>query len=295
MSDVTAFLSEVRASVEARLDLMVPAEDVPPTRLHAAVRWSLFAGGKRVRPALVIASGRTFGADDEKLLTTAAASELIHTYSLVHDDLPSMDNDDLRRGRATCHKRFNEATAILAGDVMQTLAFSSIAGDESLTSKLRVRLISRIADASGTPRGMVSGQQLDLDAEGATITLANLENIHRQKTGALITASATAGAMIGGASDEEIAIIEEYARELGLLFQLTDDILDVTQATDTLGKTAGKDAATEKATYPSLVGIEETRRLAEEFRTRATEALDRMNRDTALLRGLLEMVANRKS
>lgn len=295
MSDVTAFLSEVRASVEARLDLMVPAEDVPPTRLHAAVRWSLFAGGKRVRPALVIASGRTFGADDEKLLTTAAASELIHTYSLVHDDLPSMDNDDLRRGRATCHKRFNEATAILAGDVMQTLAFSSIAGDESLTSKLRVRLISRIADASGTPRGMVSGQQLDLDAEGATITLADLENIHRKKTGALITASATAGAMIGGASDEEIAIIEEYARELGLLFQLTDDILDVTQATDTLGKTAGKDAATEKATYPSLVGIEETRRLAEEFRTRATEALDRMNRDTALLRGLLEMVANRKS
>jgi geranylgeranyl diphosphate synthase type II len=295
MPEIAVFLREVKASVEARLDEIAPPADVPPMRLHEAVRWSLFAGGKRVRPALVVASGRTFGADDEKLLSTAAAIELIHTYSLVHDDLPSMDNDDLRRGVATCHKQFDEATAILAGDVMQTLAFGAIADDESLTSDLRIRLISMLADASGTPSGMVSGQQLDLDAEGAEITITELENIHRQKTGALITASAKAGAMIGGASDYEIAIIEEYAQALGLLFQLTDDILDVTQATETLGKTAGKDAATEKATYPSIIGLDETRRLANELETTAIEALGRVGSDTKLLKRLLEIVANRKS
>jgi geranylgeranyl pyrophosphate synthase len=293
MSEIAAFLSEVKAGVDARLDAILPAGDVPPLRLHEAVRWSLFAGGKRVRPALLIASGRTFGAEDDRLLTTAAAIELIHTYSLVHDDLPSMDDDDLRRGRATCHKQFGEATAILAGDVMQTLAFSAIAGDESLAPQLRVQLISAIADASGTPNGMVSGQQLDLDAEGAGISISELENIHRQKTGALISASAKAGAMIGGASGDEMAAIEKYARALGLLFQVTDDLLDVTQVTETLGKTAGKDAVADKATYPSLVGMDETRALAERLKVTAGEALNRLDRDTSLLAGLVEMVANR--
>ena len=195
MPEIAAFLIDVKAAVERRLDEIVPGAEVPPSRLHEAVRWSLFAGGKRVRPALVMASGRTFGAADEDLLTTAAAIELIHTYSLVHDDLPSMYDDDLRRGRATCHKKFDEATAILAGDVMQTMAFGAIAGDESLTPDLRARLIAMIAAAAGTPNGMVSGQQLDLDAEGAKIGVGDLENIHHQKTGAIITASARAGAM----------------------------------------------------------------------------------------------------
>jgi len=295
MPEIAAFLSEVKASVDARLDEIVPSAEVPPTRLHEAVRWSLFAGGKRVRPALVIACGRAFGADDEKLITTAAAIELIHTYSLVHDDLPSMDDDDLRRGRATCHKKFGEATAILAGDVMQTLAFGAIAGDVAISPELRVMLIELISEAAGTPTGMVSGQQLDLDAEGAEITTNELENIHRQKTGALITASAVAGAIIGGASNVKIAAVEDYARSLGLLFQMTDDILDVTQGTETLGKTAGKDAAMQKATYPSIVGLDATRRLANDLETTAIEALGRVDRDTNLLKRLLEIVANRKS
>jgi len=295
MPEIAAFLSKVKASVDARLDEIVPSSEVPPTRLHEAVRWSLFAGGKRVRPALVIACGRAFGADDEKLITTAAAIELIHTYSLVHDDLPSMDDDDLRRGRATCHKKFGEATAILAGDVMQTLAFGAIARDVAISPEFRVRLIELISKAAGTPTGMVSGQQLDLDAEGAETTTNELENIHRQKTGALITASAVAGAIIGGSSDVEVAAVEDYARALGLLFQMTDDILDVTQGTETLGKTAGKDAAAEKTTYPSLIGLEETRRLADELRTTAAAALGRLDPDTTLLKGLLHQVAKRKS
>ena len=295
MPEIAAFLSEVKASVDARLDEIVPSAEVPPTRLHEAVRWSLFAGGKRVRPALVIACGRAFGAEDENLITTAAAIELIHTYSLVHDDLPSMDDDDLRRGRATCHKKFGEATAILAGDVMQTLAFGAIAGDVAISPELRVMLIELISEAAGTPTGMVSGQQLDLDAEGAEITTNELENIHRQKTGALITASAVAGAIIGGASNVKIAAVEDYARSLGLLFQMTDDILDVTQGTETLGKTAGKDAAMQKATYPSIVGLDATRRLANDLETTAIEALGRVDRDTNLLKRLLEIVANRKS
>ena len=293
MPRTIAFLEEIKAAVEARLDSIVPSSGTAPTRLHEAVRWSLFGGGKRVRPALVIATGRTFGAGDERLITTAAAIEMIHTYSLVHDDLPSMDDDDLRRGRATCHKKFDEATAILAGDVMQTLAFGAVAGDDSLTADVRVKLVALIAGASGTPTGMVSGQQLDLGAEGAEIKIDELENIHRQKTGALITASAVAGATIGGADDPELSAIENYASALGLLFQVTDDLLDVTQATEMLGKTAGKDAAAEKATYPSLVGVKETRVLAERLKVTAADALRRLDRDTSLLAGLVEMVANR--
>ncbi|HTH50530.1 MAG TPA: farnesyl diphosphate synthase [Pyrinomonadaceae bacterium] len=295
MTDIAAFLNEVRRSVDARLDAIVPVAEVPPTRLHEAIRWSLFAGGKRVRPALVIAAGRTFGAQDEKLLDTAAAIELIHTYSLVHDDLPSMDDDDLRRGRATCHRKFDEATAILAGDVMQTIAFKTIAEDEGLDSTLRVKLIAMIADSSGTPRGMVSGQQFDLDAEGAENTIDELENIHRQKTGALISVSAKAGAIIGGANDRELAGVDEYSRALGLLFQVTDDLLDVTQPTEKLGKTAGKDVTAKKATYPGLLGVDQTRRLADELRAAATRALSSLNPDTTLLAGLVEMVASRTS
>jgi len=293
MPDISLFLSEVKHSVEGILDRIIPAAEVPPAMLHEAVRWSVFGGGKRVRPALVFAAGRAFGADGEKLLKTAAAIELIHTYSLVHDDLPAMDDDDLRRGRATCHRQFGEATAILAGDVMQTLAFHTLAADEQLDPQTRVRLITLIAESSGTPAGMVSGQQLDLAAEGTATTLTELENIHRQKTGALIDASLKAGAIIGGASEAEIEIIEAYASSTGLLFQVTDDLLDVTQSSETLGKTAGKDAAASKATYPGLLGLDETRRLAMELSTSAVDVLDRLDRDTSLLRGLVEMVANR--
>ncbi len=237
MAELAEFLDTVRRTTDAMLEQCVPGVDVEPRRLHEAIRWSLFAGGKRIRPAILFAVGQTFNAAFDDLSSTAAALEMIHTYSLIHDDLPAMDDDDLRRGKATCHKQFDEATAILAGDVLQTLAFKAIAEDVKLSSETRIKLISMAAAAAGTPYGMVAGQQLDLDAEGKTLSIDEIEQIHRGKTGAMISAAALTGAIIGGASDEELSAIEKYASNLGLLFQITDDLLDVTQASETLGKT----------------------------------------------------------
>ena len=295
MLTLADFLADVRARVDAALDELIPRADISPTRLHEAIRWSVFAGGKRVRPAIVFAVGETFGASRINLVRTAAAVEMIHTYSLIHDDLPAMDDDDLRRGRATSHRQFDEATAILAGDVLQTLAFKAIATDEVLSPEKRIKLISLMADAAGTPSGMVAGQQLDLDAEGEKLSIAALENIHRQKTGALITASARAGAIIGEASTHELGRIKTFAEKLGLLFQITDDLLDVTQETAALGKTAGKDAAAAKATYPGHYGVEKSHELATQICTEAGAELATLPRDTSLLRGLAEMIAQRKS
>lgn len=293
MPDLDTFLADVRRAVETALDGLVPASEEQPTRLHEAVRWSLFAGGKRVRPAIVMAVGDTFGAERDRLIKTAAAVEMIHTYSLIHDDLPAMDDDDLRRGRATCHKQFDEATAILTGDVLQTLAFKTIVDDTELTAEMRVQLVSLLASASGTPDGMVAGQQLDLDAEGADLGLDDVRSIHSRKTGALISAAARAGAIIGNASEPAIAAIGEYADKLGLLFQVTDDLLDVTQSTEGLGKTAGKDAAVQKATYPSLLGIDSTKAAVEAIRSEACGSLDAIGRDTSLLRSLAQHLAGR--
>ena len=293
MGDLETFLAEVRLEVDQTLDRLIPKAEVEPRVLHEAIRWSVFAGGKRIRPALVHAVGMAFGAEMSALSRTAAAIEMIHTYSLIHDDLPAMDDDDLRRGQPTCHKQFGEATAILAGDVLQTLAFKAIADAAGLTCELRLRLISLIADASGTPSGMVAGQQLDLSGEGKQLSVAELEKVHNQKTGALIAAAACSGAMIGGATDGEIASIRRFATDLGLLFQITDDLLDVTQETETLGKTAGKDAVSEKATYPGLYGIDETRELAAKLLDDASLALDLLDRDTALLREIAHAIAGR--
>jgi geranylgeranyl diphosphate synthase, type II len=294
MSVPAEFISDVCRDVDHALDELIPKAETTPTRLHEAIRWSVFAGGKRVRPALLMAAGETFGAATPALMNSAAAVEMIHTYSLIHDDLPAMDDDDLRRGRATCHKQFDEATAILAGDVLQTLAFKAIAADENLTPEKRVKLIALLADAAGTPSGMVAGQQLDLDAEGETLSITALENIHRQKTGALITASAVAGAMIGEAKENELTAIKIFAEKLGLLFQITDDLLDVTQETAALGKTAGKDAAAAKATYPGHYGVKKSRELAEQICAKACDALNTIDRDTSLLRGLALLIATRK-
>ena len=294
MAAIEQFMSQVNADVDAALDELVPAAETRPTRLHEAIRWSLFAGGKRIRPAIVFASGETFGADATHLSQTAAAIEMIHTFSLIHDDLPAMDDDELRRGRQTCHKKYGEATAILAGDALQTLAFKVLAEDESLTPDIRIRLIADIASASGTPNGMVAGQQLDLDAEGRAVTIDDLRAIHSRKTGALIAVSAKAGALIGRASEDEIAAIESYASRIGLLFQITDDLLDVTQATETLGKTAGKDIAADKATYPRHFGVDETRKMANTIRDEAHSALAVIDRDTSLLGSLADMIADRK-
>jgi geranylgeranyl pyrophosphate synthase len=289
------FLAQARGLVDSHLDLLLPADSVPPTNIHAALRWSVFAGGKRFRPALLLAVGETFDAPQQSLVATACALEMIHTYSLVHDDLPSMDDDDLRRGRPTCHVRFGEATAILAGDALLTMAFKTVAEDDRLPAITRALLISEIATAAGTPEGMVAGQAYDLEAEARTVAAAELETIHRLKTGALITAAARCGAIIAAASADAITAVTDYARQLGLLFQITDDLLDVTATAEELGKTPGKDARSLKATYPALYGIEATRKYLASTHAAACAPLKRIDRPTDLLRAIADFILEREA
>lgn len=289
------FFRECREQTDARLDRLVPAETTEPTVVHQAMRWSLFAGGKRLRPALLLASGRAFGAEDNRLLNAACALEMIHTYSLIHDDLPAMDDDELRRGRPTCHIRFDEATAILAGDALSTLAFQTIAEDESMSAETRVRVISDVARASGTPYGMIAGQAYDLAAESRAVEGRELERIHLHKTGALIRASVCSGALIAGAQTHELEAMTVYGDELGLLFQITDDLLDVTATIEDLGKTPGKDARARKATYPALYGIDASRTLARDAHARACAALEPLDRPTATLRAIADFILERRA
>ncbi len=293
MQLIAEFLDQVKSEVDVTLDSLIPTDNAEPKNLHSAIRWSVFAGGKRVRPAIVIAVGEVLGATRKRLLATAAAIEMVHTYSLIHDDLPSMDNDDLRRGKATCHRKYGEATAILAGDVLQTLAFKAIAEDGLLSYECRVRIISLLATASGSPAGMAGGQQLDLDAEGRITTIEEVELIHRHKTGALISAAAASGATIADSSGHDVEAINNYASKLGLLFQITDDLLDVTQGTKELGKTAGKDISALKATYPAHFGVERTRELAAKIRDEAIAAILPMEKNTEILKGLASFIVER--
>ncbi len=289
------FLSECRALIDAKLDRLLPPETPEPVSVHNAIRWSVFAGGKRFRPVLLLAAGETFGASAEKLLPTACALEMIHTYSLIHDDLPSMDNDDLRRGRPTCHIRFDEATAILAGDALQTLAFQTIAEDKELPPSVGVRLIGELARAAGTPLGMVAGQALDLDAESRAVEPDELERIHRLKTGALIITAARCGTIIAGASETDLSSVSDYAAQLGLLFQITDDLLDVTATAEALGKTPGKDARAQKATYPSLYGIDSARQRAKLVHKKACAALTQIEKPTERLRAITDFILERQT
>lgn len=290
-----SFFPQWRALIDEELDRLLPSESLKPSTVHSAIRWSVFAGGKRFRPILLLASGETFGAPTEFLLSTACALEMIHTYSLIHDDLPSMDDDDLRRGRPTCHVRFDEATAILAGDALQTLAFETIASEERLPATVRVELVRELTQAAGTPDGMVAGQAEDLDAESREITGAELEQIHRLKTAALIVAAARCGALIAGATRMELKIITDYASQLGLLFQITDDVLDVTATAEILGKTPGKDERARKATYPSLYGLEAARERADLFHQAAYGALDQIDRRTERLRAIVDYILEREA
>ncbi len=294
MKRLNHFFAECTKIVDRQLDALIPSGQIEPKNLHRAIRWSVFAGGKRFRPALVFAVGQTFGAAEKDLGRAAAAIEMIHAYSLIHDDLPAMDDDDLRRGRATCHVKFGEATAILAGDALQTLAFQAIAEDKRLSAENRVRLVSEIARAAGTPLGMVAGQQLDLEAEGVKISIENLERIHQNKTGAMISVSAKTGAIIAQADETEIVTISKYAANLGLLFQITDDLLDETQTTEVLGKTAGKDARAAKATYVSLYGLDKARGLAEDVHAAARGELKKIKRETNLLGEIADFILHRK-
>lgn len=294
-TDAREFLASCRALVDAELDRLIPKEPDEPARVHSAIRWSVFAGGKRFRPAVLMATGQTFGADTDRLLRSACALEMIHTYSLIHDDLPSMDDDELRRGRATCHVKFDEATAILAGDALQTLAFQTIVEDEQLDATLRIQLISEITRAAGTPEGMVAGQALDLDAESREVSGKELERIHHRKTGALIRAAARCGAIIAGANEADLAAITEYATNLGLLFQITDDLLDVTATAEDLGKTPGKDVRSSKATFPALYGVEATRERVGLVHCSASDALDQIGPSTELLRSIADFIRERQT
>jgi geranylgeranyl diphosphate synthase, type II len=295
VASLADFFSEGRALIDARLDQLLPAPSVEPTAVHNAIRWSIFAGGKRFRPLLLLAAGMTMGANRADLVATACAFEMIHTYSLIHDDLPSMDNDDLRRGRPTCHIRYGEATAILAGDALQSLAFATVANEELLDAPKRVRLIAELAQAAGTPQGMVAGQALDLEAETREVSDAELEQSHGLKTGALIIAAARCGAIIANAEERELGLVTRYAAQLGLLFQITDDLLDVTATAEALGKTPGKDAQSRKATFPRIYGIETTRERAQHVHQQAVAALDELARPTGQLRAIADFILERKS
>jgi geranylgeranyl pyrophosphate synthase len=294
-SGAREFLASCRPLIDAELDQLLPKETDEPTRIHKAIRWSVFAGGKRFRPALSLAVGRTFGASNKRLIRSACALEMIHTYSLIHDDLPSMDDDELRRGRATCHVKFDEATAILAGDALQALAFQTITEDTELDAPLRVKLISEITRAAGTPFGMVAGQALDLAGESREVTGEELERIHQHKTGALIRAAARCGAMIAGANDNELAAITEYATNLGLLFQITDDLLDVTATAADLGKTPGKDARASKATFPALYGLQASRERVDVVHRRTFAALRGISHPVELLTSIADFIRDRQA
>ena len=291
--ELDSLLAGSRALVELELNKLLPLSGVAPEKIHHAIRWSVFAGGKRFRPTLLLAVGQAFSVPVEALIRTACAFEMVHTYSLIHDDLPAMDDDDLRRGRPTCHVRFDEATAILAGDALQTLAFQTIAEDVALDADTRIALIAELARAAATPDGMVAGQALDMEAETRQVSQAQLEEIHRLKTGALIKAAARCGAIIGRANESELAAITSYGSHLGLLFQITDDFLDVTATAEDLGKTPGKDARSNKATYPALHGMEETRLAAIDAHRDACEALDQIDRPTEVLKRIADFILHR--
>ena len=289
------FLSDCRRRADAALDRWLPAADIQPTRLHEAMRYAALGGGKRIRPTLIYGTAEALGLAPERLDGAACAVELIHSYSLVHDDLPAMDDDDLRRGRPTCHRAYDEATAVLAGDALQTLAFKVLSRDPDLPggAEARLSMIETLACASGS-RGMAGGQSLDLDAEGRELDLPMLENIHIHKTGALIRAGvrmATLASPDGGG--ERGDRLDHYAKCLGLAFQIRDDILDVEGESAVIGKTAGKDAAQEKATYPALMGLTHAREAATNLIEEALRSLEPFDDRAAPLRRIADYMLRR--
>jgi geranylgeranyl diphosphate synthase type II len=276
------------------LDALVPEETVEPHLLHRAMRYSLFAGGKRLRPTLTLATGEALGADTDELMPAACAIEMIHTYSLIHDDLPAMDDDDLRRGQPTCHKVFGEATAILAGDALLTQAFRVLAADSAHRDAARqVRVIREIATAAGSVDALIGGQMADIENEGREVDAATLEYIHRSKTGAMIRASVVVGAIIAAAADEQIEKLSEFADRIGLAFQIADDILDVTSTSEELGKTPGKDQTALKATYPAIYGLEASRLKARELVDEAVRIISSLDIESRELEGIARFIIAR--
>jgi geranylgeranyl diphosphate synthase, type II len=287
-------LEQGQQLADAALDRLIPLETAPPISIHKAMRHSVFAGGKRLRPILCFEAGRMIsGSLPAGIDELGAALEMLHTYSLIHDDLPALDNDDLRRGRPTCHKVFGEAIAILAGDALQTQAYEVLARLKC-PAEARVRIVEEIAHGTGTIDGMIGGQVVDLEAEHTQPTAEMLEYIHRSKTAALITASLVSGGLYAGANNGQIAKLRAFGMAIGLAFQITDDVLDVTQTSEQLGKTAGKDTASEKATYPALFGIEASVRKADALVQQAFSELESFGERAEPLKELARFLVERK-
>jgi len=291
---VAEVLESGRRQTDSALERLLPAATQMPESIHRAMRHSVFAGGKRLRPILCLEAARMIaGRIPEGADELASALEMLHTYSLIHDDLPALDNDDLRRGQPTCHKAFGEATAILAGDALQTTAYETLSRLRC-PAEARVRIIEEVARATGTVEGMIGGQVMDLEAERTCPDGVTLEHIHRYKTGALITASLVTGGMYAGGTYAEIQRLRDFGRAVGLAFQIVDDVLDVTQSSQQLGKTAGKDTATEKATYPSLFGVDASLKKADELAAAGCSALDSFGERAQTLKDLANFLVERK-
>jgi geranylgeranyl pyrophosphate synthase len=291
--DLKSYLASRRELVETALEARLPAPDeLQPAPLCAAMRYAVLGSGKRLRPILVLAGCQAVGGEPERALAPAAAVECIHAYSLVHDDLPALDDDDLRRGRATTHRAFDEATAVLVGDALQSLAFQSIADAEELDEAVRLRMTRRLAHAVGAG-GMVGGQALDLAQEERAVDAEALKRTHRLKTGALLRASVELGALAGNADPDSREALGAYGDHIGLAFQITDDILDVEGDTEALGKTAGADIAHNKATYPALLGLDESKRLAAAEIDCALTRLQGLSDDAEPLRALARYILDR--
>lgn len=289
-------LSNYQKRVESTLDSWIPGPEIQPNKLHEAMRYAVLGEGKRIRPVLVYSSGTAFGVKLEELDGPACAVEIIHAYSLIHDDLPAMDDDNLRRGKPTCHVAYDEATAILAGDALQALAFHVLAHDNNIKidNKQRLKMIDILAVASGS-RGMAGGQAIDLDSVGKKLNIAELENMHIHKTGALIRASVELGALSSpDISDEQFQHVSHYAKCIGLAFQVQDDILDIESDTETLGKPQGSDRALNKPTYPELLGLKGAKEVANDLHAEAIRSLEDFDEKADMLRGIADYIVKRE-
>ena len=292
-NDLSAYLASRATEIEKQLDILVPQSNAPHKQLFAAARYSLLNGGKRIRPILVLAVCEMLRGNYEKALRPAAAIEMIHTYSLIHDDLPCMDNDDFRRGKPTLHKAFPEAHALLAGDFLLTHAFFVLAHDPDLDAVLKVRLMGLLSEAAGG-NGMIGGQVQDIEAGHHAMTKETLDDLHRAKTGALIEVSVGFGALLGGASEEEYALLQRWARSIGLAFQIVDDIIDVTASEEKHGKKTASDAINGKETYATLLGIENAQNEAQKLHEEANLLLKQLPYDTQTLESIADYLVHRR-
>jgi geranylgeranyl diphosphate synthase, type II len=289
------YLVTQQQAIDAELNRLAPVEDATPVTIHKAMRYSLMAGGKRIRPVLCLEAARTLSDEIEGVEAAACSLEFIHTYSLIHDDLPALDNDDFRRGKPTCHKVFGEAMAILAGDSLLTIAFQVLSELPHVGAGVKVALIRELSTAAGTVGGMIGGQVADIEGERQTPTAELLDTIHRAKTGALLRASVRMGAIYAGGSADELERLSCFGEHVGLAFQIVDDILDVEESSEALGKTAGKDAHQQKITFPAVYGLEKSREMARVECERAIEALEPFGGRARRLREIADHIVNRKS